>query len=669
MRNSLIVVLLALLPVAAFAQGSLYEGVAQTATGQALAGVSVNLCTGSVPNAQPCASPATTYTDITLGTPCATSFSTIGFTSGAGCTNPGITDGLGRYTFYGAAGTYQRQIYGSVVAGPLIAQVILPASGTGVAGGSTGYIQSRSSAGSFAGHAILFADDFTGATADVKIANAIAALPGGTGTVYAPFASASQTISATVTVGQPNQPVTLILGPASYNCNAGASNCFLIAGSGSKLVGQKPINTILTCSNTFTGDLVHAENGVALSSIEIASFREDLTNCPNSIGWNLLSIRDNSRVYDLTALNFLGTIMQVTLSSNVGGQIAEGVVVRDSYFTTGSGTLTADSVIFQGNQMEWDNNKVICTGTNAGFRGMVVSPDAAGTSSPDGRNNNIRASSFAGYSTGLIVESLGGNLALGNLVEGNTFENDTTGYTISGSAGKLATDNFGIANYFENVTTEVRLDWANHNTVLEVTQGGAGNITATANATNNTILSNGNLTDITNGSASNGCWVNTAGAWQICAGNLIQALVFQTANASPSTSGILRLADGDAIGWRNHAGGSNVLLSKDASDNLIWPNGVGIGGGSILNFYKTGSDAPGAITVNAGTCTNRSVAITGTTASSTISVAAGYALEANLGIGPGQAAANSASYRICNPTGGNITLGAGSTFNVTVIGQ
>lgn len=54
------------------------------------------------------------------------------------------------------------------------------------------------------------------------------------------------------------------------------------------------------------------------------------------------------------------------------------------------------------------------------------------------------------------------------------------------------------------------------------------------------------------------------------AGFGIRSLYFKTATILPSTSGVVRLATGDSIGWRNNANGANVLLSKDASDNLQW---------------------------------------------------------------------------------------------------
>lgn len=114
-----------------YGQGSLYSGVAQTATGQALAGVSAVICNGTDPTgtATPCSGIAPTYTDVTLGTQC-TAFPSVtaveGPASGTGCTYPGLTDGYGNFTFYAAAGSFWLEIYGYGISTPYIKQIIFP---------------------------------------------------------------------------------------------------------------------------------------------------------------------------------------------------------------------------------------------------------------------------------------------------------------------------------------------------------------------------------------------------------------------------------------------------------------------------------------------------------------------------------------------------------------
>lgn len=92
-----------------------------------------------------------------------------------------------------------------------------------------------------------------------------------------------------------------------------------------------------------------------------------------------------------------------------------------------------------------------------------------------------------------------------------------------------------------------------------------------------------------------------------------------------------------------------------------------VGSGTAVSLIKFATDTPGAITVNAGTCTDRGVAIAGSSTTATIQISAAYALDANILVSPAQSVAGTAHYRICNPTGANITLNAAAAFNLSVI--
>jgi len=92
-----------------------------------------------------------------------------------------------------------------------------------------------------------------------------------------------------------------------------------------------------------------------------------------------------------------------------------------------------------------------------------------------------------------------------------------------------------------------------------------------------------------------------------------------------------------------------------------------VGSGTGVSLIKFATDTPGAITVNAGTCTDRGVAIAGSSVTATIQISAAYALDANILVSPAQAVAGTAHYRICNPTVANITLNAAAAFNISVI--
>ncbi len=43
-----------------------------------------------------------------------------------------------------------------------------------------------------------------------------------------------------------------------------------------------------------------------------------------------------------------------------------------------------------------------------------------------------------------------------------------------------------------------------------------------------------------------------------------------TLSSNPAASGVLRLATGDAVAWRNNANGADILLGKDSSDRLTF---------------------------------------------------------------------------------------------------
>ena len=96
---------------------------------------------------------------------------------------------------------------------------------------------------------VMMADRFPGATADVQIMAAIAALPSSGGTVDARgFGSTSQTIAATVAVGGATKPVRLLLGPGTFTCTiTNNTPCWTVA-NGSRISGDSNQATDLTAS-------------------------------------------------------------------------------------------------------------------------------------------------------------------------------------------------------------------------------------------------------------------------------------------------------------------------------------------------------------------------------------------------------------------------------------
>lgn len=66
--------------------------------------------------------------------------------------------------------------------------------------------------------------------------------------------------------------------------------------------------------------------------------------------------------------------------------------------------------------------------------------------------------------------------------------------------------------------------------------------------------------------------------------NTVEATQFLSASAIPALTGLIRLASGDQICWRNNANNADACLSKNASDSLLF-NGTGFPTASTMNTW------------------------------------------------------------------------------------
>jgi hypothetical protein len=102
---------------------------------------------------------------------------------------------------------------------------------------------------------------------------------------------------------------------------------------------------------------------------------------------------------------------------------------------------------------------------------------------------------------------------------------------------------------------------------------------------------------------------------------------FISGSANPATSGILRLASGDTVCWRNAANSANLCFSKDTNDLLSWAGGsfklpevgapTGVSGFDILwadstahRLKQAGNGGGASQLVNAGVDINTSDQVT-----------------------------------------------------------
>jgi len=152
----------------------------------------------------------------------------------------------------------------------------------------------------------------------------------------------------------------------------------------------------------------------------------------------------------------------------------------------------------------------------------------------------------------------------------------------------------------------------------------------------------------------------------------IQSAVFQSSSANPAQSGTLRLASNvDAIEWRNNAGTTDIGISKNASDQLIF------NGNQVLDARTAGSCAAGsaATTVNVNSAPTCAAFASGATKVQALIITTGICTtggaETKCTSGPYSwpAAFADANYAVtcsaANPTGGGTNPGMYGPYPTT----
>lgn len=128
-----------LLPVLAFGQnGGVLAGTPTitNSRGEPVPYATVAICTsnpGTAPST-PCGSVgnlAAISTDLTLGTQCMNNVSPPSAISGAGCTNPGTSDGLGNVVAFASPGVYYCEYYGGSIVQPIVIPCFFASGGSG----------------------------------------------------------------------------------------------------------------------------------------------------------------------------------------------------------------------------------------------------------------------------------------------------------------------------------------------------------------------------------------------------------------------------------------------------------------------------------------------------------------------------------------------------------
>lgn len=132
-----------------------------------------------------------------------------------------------------------------------------------------------------------------------------------------------------------------------------------------------------------------------------------------------------------------------------------------------------------------------------------------------------------------------------------------------------------------------------------------------------------------------GCLQKTGGTFTLTqdvnfgAAKGLLAAYFSSRTASPSTAGTFRLAKTDSIGWKNNAGGGNLLLGINASDQLTFDGTAIYPGGITALTGDVTATGPGSVaaTIAANAVTNAkfrqsaALSVVGNSTNSTANVA------------------------------------------------
>lgn len=615
-----------------FSSQVLQRGTISTATNAVVLPTTPRISFCAAPaNAVPCTNKVTTYTDSTLTTPCSTNAQLVldGTTT---CTsnvdaqnNWGVWIGAGQYTYTITIGTANLGPYFVTVSVNTDATYLrLDSANSPVTGnlGMTGSLTLPKL------NSILYLDGTTYSATEVgaTIATMYAALPVNGGTIILPPRASCYTMSTAVVFNTASKPV-------------------LIDGSGGACINWTPTTgTAFTFNN---GDLTlhYRSNGLRnlvvngpATGTSVGFFlggtngAEGFATYGSKINWLsgtgiLFGNNTWGTVFDHSTITGAPGINFPTGLTNSG----EDIQLRDS-FIQGQGSNYTNCALFNGGS----GLQLSMFGGSFDDCQLTLSSGVLHLTNVHFENPGMRADSLANPS--LIVAGNSTLVSLEILQD--------AGAAVTKSQEILVTGNTQVTvwggSFTTNATIPEVLTNSGSNAVF-MSPSAVGGFTGTA-ANGANVFSNTTSTGRTSTYPAYG----TAGL-QSCTQTSANTFCVQL----PAANGNAALSNA-AQSWSGN----------QTNMPLVTPT---IGGGSTINLYKTVTDTPGAITVNANTCTDRGVTLSGTLTSAVIIPTANYAIEAGVAPEAAQAVAGTPHYRICNHTVGNITLAAGATFNLAIL--
>lgn len=434
------------------------------------------------------------------------------------------------------------------------------------------------------------------------------------------------TPTAGLTIGQ-DQSLTLAVPLSVTNGGTGASsyntNGVLISGTTS--------TSALSSLSLSSGQIVIGGTGSPAAALLTAGSGISITNGNNSI---TISASGSSGISTLTGnsggaispsagnINTLGT-GSITIAGSGSTLTTQLTGLTNHNLLIGQGTTTIGVIapsstsgiplISQGVSSNPIFGTALVAGGGTGVTSVTIAPTATAFAGWDA-NLNLSANNFIpGYATYTTSQTLTAASPNSIYMTGSTasqsmtlpvvstysatgalFEfvnNSSQSWNINSSGGNLVIAlpaNSSVSVQCILTTGTSAASWnampITYTTAIAFTNG--NNVTGTITGGNTLSLAPTGSSIVNSGFSS---W-NSSGQ--------LLANAYLSSSASISSSGILRLASSDAIGWRNNANSANLTLSKNSSDVLVWPStmtlGVASGNTGTLGFVGTSS---GTITI------------------------------------------------------------------------
>lgn len=443
-------------------------------------------------------------------------------------------------------------------------------------------------------NSVLFANQFSGATADIQINAAIAALPTNGGTIDCRgYGASTQTIAATITVGSLTKGVTLIFDRMTrFNITITNGTPAISLFGGCALVADGEVEVLSGQVGGFVlAATANVSNVIALNSptlgggcaIENLTIQSSLSATVTDSVVNLTNATQVATVCGLTIGAHSSTVLFKITQTSPAGSV--GPINIYNLQVDGSGTAGCRPVLIQGVSGAGSMGAINFYG------GTFVHPGSGGLAIIDIEGVGVAANTAGGVNFyGPYLESTH-NTDIGFLINTSHGVN-VDGAFFSAHAGIAGLTCFRITGISDGIAVRSADNF----------NGWTNNVVNTINSKTYTSASCARFNYWYNdgaGSTAANVWEDGNGVNGIIDGSGIAGKRFVTAAANPAQSGVIRLANNEAIYFRNSGNtADNGTLQYTSGNIMALVNGEA---NSLIQLRLNGGNAKVQVTDLAAT--------------------------------------------------------------------